>query len=738
MKRTLTLLVTAALSMGLAQQPSAPVDARLSTATVSVQVGRYGGPLSSLLAALARAAGYTPIFDANVDAALGGASGEAARPVVYDISNKPFNEVWPLLMDVYGLSYQVIRIGDQPALRVSVGASERAVYDARGNVTRLAEVLDAQFPDLTITPLPGSNQLILSGQRRDVQAAQGILARLDAEPAPDAAAQQQRTVYQARSAVAPLGQLLGTQFPDLRVNVLEAGRQLVLSGTQAQVQAALALLEEVDVVPPAPAAAPVERSVYTVRGNVEQVTTALRAQVEGLTITPLAATRQLVLSGPAPLVAEARELLGVIDPEQPQAEAEERVQRVYDVRGVAADIQTVLDARFPELDIVRVGTAGPLIINGAESQITAALALLEQIDRPVTGPSAIVQQVFRLSNADAAALRDELNVGLESGTFNTVQVVGDTQSPAGQAATQGAAQAAVQGAAQAAGAQAATATAPTEPQLVIMADSRTNSLIVRGTAAQVSQIAAIIPALDLRVPQINVQVRIQEIGETASRTLGLDWTAGLGNFVVRTVGGAVTGLFDATRSLAGLNLGATLDALQTQNMSRRVYDGNVTMQSGQRATAQGGQVQRTGTDAAATLRSGGRLEINIPGTGGSEPIVRQIDYGVMLDFLNPQVSADGTITMRVRAEVNNPRTPLNQAANFNFLDFVNSTATTNLSFRSGETVLLGGLLSDVSTSENTGVPFLSSIPIIGQLFSRNTNRTEKTQLLVVITGDIVE
>lgn len=708
----------------------APVaaDSRLSAATVSVQVGRYGGPLSSLLAALARAAGYTPILDADVDAALGGASGEAARPVVYDITGKPFNEVWPLLMDVYGLSYQLLRIGDQPALRISVGSQERAVYAARGDAAPLAELLRAQFPDLRVTPAPGG-QLILSGERRDVQAARAVLAQVDTAPAPAAAtsARELRQVYAANSAPAPLGAVITAQFPGLRVNVLEAGRQLVISGPEAQVQAALSLLAEVDRAPaPALAEAPPARTVYTVRGNLEQVQAALTAQLPGLTVTPLAASRQLVLSGPAVRLTEAEALLAQIDA-VPTAAPAERAERIYEVRGNPADIAAVLAARFPGIEVVRVGAAGPLILGGAEADLTAALALLGQIDRPLIGPSATVQQIFRLANADAEALRDELSRGLEGGALGGAVITG----PAAQTAQTAAAAAA--GAA--AGASAATPAPAPAPALVIMADPRTNSLIVRGTQAQVDQIASIIPALDLRVPQINVQVRIQEISESASRTLGLDWSAGLGNFVVRTVGGAITGLFDATRSLAGINLGATLDALQTQNLSRRVYDGSVTMQSGQRAGAQGGSVQRTGADAAATIRSGGRLEINIP---GDPPIVRQIDYGVMIDFVNPQVNADGTISMRVRAEVSNLNTAITSTSLPNLLDFSNTSAATNISFRSGETVLLGGLLSDVNTRSNSGVPFLSSLPIIGGLFGRTTTGSERTQLLVVITGNVVE
>ena len=82
----------------------------------------------------------------------------------------------------------------------------------------------------------------------------------------------------------------------------------------------------------------------------------------------------------------------------------------------------------------------------------------------------------------------------------------------------------------------AAASAPATAATII-ADKRTNTLIVRGTPEQVAQIAELVPTLDTRVPQINVQIRIQEITETAARSLGVDWKASFGGFSVTAGGG---------------------------------------------------------------------------------------------------------------------------------------------------------------------------------------------------------
>ena len=265
-------------------------------------------------------------------------------------------------------------------------------------------------------------------------------------------------------------------------------------------------------------------------------------------------------------------------------------------------------------------------------------------------------------------------------------------------------------------------------------------MIVRGTADQVAQVADLIPQLDQKVPQINVQVRIQEITERASRALGVNWSAGFGGFSVSSSNTAGLGVsFDPTRSLLGFNLGASLNALQGQGLSKSVYDGSITMQSGQRSLGGSGDTQNASSTAAASIKSGGRLEVNIPSAAANVPAIqKQIDYGVNLDFFSPQVAPDGTITLRVRGQVNDLRTTIAANTVPNVLQFTNSEAQTTLTFKNGETLLLSGLLATKTTENKDGTPFLSSIPVVGSLFGKQSTSTEKTQLLVVITGTIVQ
>ena len=287
----------------------------------------------------------------------------------------------------------------------------------------------------------------------------------------------------------------------------------------------------------------------------------------------------------------------------------------------------------------------------------------------------------------------------------------------------------------------AAATPASTSAATIIADKRTNTLVVRGTAQQVAQIAELIPSLDQRVPQVNVQVRIQEITDTAMRALGVNWKAGFGGFSLGITpnadgNSALTASFDPTRALVGgFNILPTLTAMESQGTTRRVYDGSISMQSGQRNLGNASVTQNTAAGAAASIQSGGTLELNLPGTGGSESIQKTYPYGVTLGFYDPQVAPDGTITVRVRGTVT--ATPTN-LANVNLINLTSSQAESTITFKSGETVLLSGLLGSNESSNKSGVPYLSSIPVLGSAFGQQNTRKEQVQLMVVITGNVIK
>ena len=64
--------------------------------------------------------------------------------------------------------------------------------------------------------------------------------------------------------------------------------------------------------------------------------------------------------------------------------------------------------------------------------------------------------------------------------------------------------------------------------------------------------------------------------------------------------------------------------------------------------------------------------------------------------------------------------------------------SSRIAVRSGDSVVLGGLITDNATTAKSGVPYLMDIPVLGSLFSTNTTSTKRVELLVFITPKVVE
>lgn len=627
---TLTLLVTAMLGAASAQSGTvSPTDARLNVAPVTMNIGKFDGELSSLLAALAKSAGYELVIDGNIDARM--ATGPAApastggmSSLAYNFTSKPFNEVFPIIIDINGLSYEIMRVGGKDTIRVSNSPIQKVIRLAVAPADQTATRVKLFFGRPTYND---KKELV------DVTLDSSTL-RIIADP---------------------------------------NANSIIVRGTNREI------------------------------GDVER----LIAEIESNYVRPDA-----------------------------NATGNATAQRVYTVKGTVEDITALLAAQYPSLRVTAVGKTGQLVLNGASAQMDAALALLAQVDRPVVRASGpvVVQKTFTLSNAQATEVKGVLEGTLKTELSSaTPTVIRQTTDANGNVVGAGAQPAQT---AQAATTPVGADGAAAGIGATIIADQRSNSLIVRGTQGQVDQIAELIPLLDQRVPQLNVQVRIQEITETAARNLGIDWTAGFGQFVTKIAAGQISALFDITKPSMGFNIGATLKALESQNLSKAIYEGSVTMQSGQRGRGQSGATENASAGSAATIKSGGRLELNIPSTSGN--ITKQVDYGVLIDFLNPQVTTDGTITLGVRSNVSSLDTPITGSTLPNVLQFANREAQTTLSFKTGQTVMLGGLLTTKERTGSEGVPVLSSIPIIGNLFKNQTTSTEKTQLLIVLTGNVIQ
>ena len=362
-----------------------------------------------------------------------------------------------------------------------------------------------------------------------------------------------------------------------------------------------------------------------------------------------------------------------------EVDEEPRLQRFYRVNNEPETVATILRRSVAGIEVDTLPGTNAIIVVGTEQQQEAVEETLLEFDAPAEIVR-LEQRTYFLSNARAADL---------ASTLQSTVLVGTGEN--GEAGSR-------------------------LDDFTVVAESRTNSLIVTGSAAAQGRLAALIDELDRPQRQVNVQVRIQEITRTASLSLGIDWNAGFGNLSASVLSGGLQFIFDTTQVISALNVLAVLDALETQGLTRRVDDSNIT-------------VVDAGT---GSIQSGGTLFITLP--GAQQNIERTINYGVQID-VTPRIAADGRITLDVEASVDDL---VSTASDPTFQNIATRNVQTTISVDQGQTVLLGGLLQNSLQMSRRQIPVLGSIPVVGDLFSRNITEEDSVDLLIILTAQIID
>jgi len=415
----------------------------------------------------------------------------------------------------------------------------------------------------------------------------------------------------------------------------------------------------------------------------------LAQEIPDIAVTQVPNQRILIVRGPAERIQEAKELLAKIDvpatPEEEKAEGEEAaiVRRFLTVRYLdPQNVINFLKKEVPGVEVTQVPGQKVLVVRGPEDKIAEVEQILAQIDVPPEQGPPIYQRTFQLSNARASELAKVLSEALKA---KGVATTGED----GKITVEGGA-----------------------PAVSIVADERTNTLIVTGTAEQIAMIEELIPKLDRPVEQVKVQVRIQEVTRSTLNNLGIQWETSGGSLVAVLADAGLSLIFDATRSLAALNIKATLNALEKQGLSRRVNDSNITVLNNQ----------------TGKIHSGYTFMIPITDNEGKQTLQQQ-DAGVTVE-VTPQVTNSGEIILDISASVSSilERNPVQ-----GYIDKLSKQEThTVLRVRDGDTVVLGGLIKNSFSRSKQGIPLLSDIPIIGALFSQTSQEREDSELIIVI------
>ena len=286
------------------------------------------------------------------------------------------------------------------------------------------------------------------------------------------------------------------------------------------------------------------------------------------------------------------------------------------------------------------------------------------------------------------------------------------------------------------GSNAATTTvSDLEGNVRVVADESRNALLIRAPRTEFRRIERALRELDKAPKQVLIEATIVEITLTGSLEYGVEWAFNNGLGGGRTGSGLISA--SGSSDLSGVSKGfsysivnnagavrATLNALANKSQLRVLSNPSVLVLDNHSATFQvGDQVPvRTGN---STISNGVVI---------SDSFTYK-DTGVMLS-VSPSVNSGGLITLGVSQAVIDIGATLDAATNQS--KFLTRQIQTRVAVRSGETVVLGGMIRENETRARGGVPALSDIPLFGALFSTTTEKRERTELMVLLTPRALE
>ena len=249
----------------------------------------------------------------------------------------------------------------------------------------------------------------------------------------------------------------------------------------------------------------------------------------------------------------------------------------------------------------------------------------------------------------------------------------------------------------------------------VMADKENHTLTVSGSSSLLYQVRQELEKVDVASQQVNIQAMVVELSKGNSRNLGLSY---------------LSNPWSKDTSIGGYNgfkFSVSGQHEETLSNGKVLARPNVTVFDGRKATIlMGDKVpvftsssDSTDSDSSTTMtveykEVGVKLEVL--------PRINEMDKQTITLVIKPSVS---TISQWV--ESGNNKAP----------QISERSAETTVRVKNGETILIGGLLKNEEIKSIKQIPFLSKIPILGELFKSRSSEKKDTEIVIAITPKIV-
>ncbi len=292
----------------------------------------------------------------------------------------------------------------------------------------------------------------------------------------------------------------------------------------------------------------------------------------------------------------------------------------------------------------------------------------------------------------------------------------------------------------------------------IVADEITNSLIILATPRDYAMIRDVLRKLDVVPRQVLIEAIIAEIKLTDDLAFGLEYAlsvGGLGGLLGAegsASGGVSVGDTPGTGSLNVANSALVGAANRAMTIGSQGIFGFLTNRDEflvlMNALATDDKVNILSTphviaadNREANILIGEEVPIltststsSLTDTARTINSVQYRETGKILTIL-PQVNSAGLVNLEIRQEVSAVGSA--EFGRTNSPSFVSREAETTVVVQDGESVVLGGIIDDQVRRNRSGVPYLMDVPVLGRLFRVDSEKVERTELIILITPRVI-
>lgn len=271
-----------------------------------------------------------------------------------------------------------------------------------------------------------------------------------------------------------------------------------------------------------------------------------------------------------------------------------------------------------------------------------------------------------------------------------------------------------------------------EREITIQGDKQSNTVLVSASPRYMDRVKEMIKKLDVDPPQVLIQVMLAEVTLDSRDEWGVDLfaTGTVGNTAVTGRFGLgttfVPGLGVPNLAIASADFELLIRAMKSQGRLQVLSNPSIMAANNSPARIQVGETIRLPVSTSVT------------DTGTTFSALEKEDLGVILK-VTPSINPDGFVRMTVVPEISNLSTRTTQISETLQSPIITRrTADTTVTVHDGQTIVIGGLISDRFERRDRKVPFFGDLPLVGPLFRANTEETAKTELLIVLTPHVIE